>query len=76
MARPARPCEAPQREAAARDERARDRRDLQILAALDAGKRQDTVARQHGITRGTIARLARELRDLDAQPYGGRQAPC
>lgn len=57
-------------------ERARDRRDLLICAALDAGKRQETIARQHGITRGTIVRLAGELRKLDAQPYGGRPAPC
>lgn len=61
---------------ALRLKRARDRRDMLICAALDAGKRQETIARQHGIKRGVVVKLAAELRALDAQPYGCRPAPC
>ena len=51
-------------------ERARDRRDLLICAALDAGKRQGTIAARHGVTRGVVVKLGAR-----AQTRGRRRRP-
>lgn len=44
----------------------RDARDLRILRMLDRGVMQKEAARREGITRGSITRMLREIREDEA----------
>jgi hypothetical protein len=50
-------------EAVERKEKERDRRDLAILAALDGGKSQQTVARQFDVSQSVVWHLAKAARE-------------